>query len=288
MNQLASMTGFARSAEQQPWGHWVWEIRTLNQKYFDGQFQLPEGCQSLLPSLRKVLQSHVTRGRCDTRLWYSKSETQLAELDMQRVQALCKTIQQVLPWLPATAHINIMDVLKNSEASLQIPCLEEAQASVLISSFESCVLSLVHARQEEGLVLHQFMLERQTTLSSYLQQIEQCLPAAIQARSQIWQAWLVSLSTDIEQTTMDKVMTNFIQRHDVTEEVSRLSCHLASLKKLLAQSGAIGRDLGFLLQEILREINTLGAKAVGVAVVQLTLNMKAVVEQMREQAQNIE
>lgn len=286
---VASMTSFARSAIQAPWGQAVWEIRSVNHRYLELGFKIPEPFREWENSWRQLAAGYVQRGKVDCFLSFSLGTQMLhTELNLPLVTELLSHCQalaqqsQVDPTVPALALLQWPEVLKTP------PQDYSAIQQPLTTLLENAFAALLKGRKNEGAQLQQILLDKMRQSFTLVQAIQQTLPESMLLQRKQLLDKLEALQLKVDPQRLEQEVVMLIQRADMTEEVDRLLTHLGSLKETLALKEPIGRRLDFLMQEMNREANTLGAKAVETRVIQMAIELKVLIEQMREQIQNVE
>lgn len=287
---IKSMTGYARVESAHEWGRISWEMRSVNHRYLDVQFRLPEEFRALESELRVLAGARIARGKVECALRYQRefAEGQRIELDLQRLRQLRRALDDVNLEFGATTApdpvrlLSYPGVVSDKQGDFA-PLLVEAR-----SLFDVALTEFTAAREGEGSRLAQFMLERCDALTKLVDQIRQRHPAV---RDQ-WLARLQQrcreLGVEVEPQRLAQELVLASQRLDVEEEMSRLSSHLVEVRQVLARGEAVGRRLDFLMQELNREANTTGSKSQDAEMTRWAVDMKVIIEQMREQVQNIE
>lgn len=294
---LNSMTGFARADGALGDMRWHWELRSVNGKSFDCRFRLPPGIDGVEPRLREALGKHIKRGNCQASLSIDQSATP-APLRLNRealavvvdavreVQGICET-QPPRP----EGILALRGVLESGEASETDPEEKAALEAALVQSFEEAASALATARAEEGLKL-------ETLVAAQIDEIERLTNAAAAAPAASPQAIrdrlaaqlheLLDGNTAIAEDRLAHEAAMLATKADIREELDRLTAHVEQARGLLAGTDPKGRRLDFLTQEFNREANTLCSKAADVSLTRIGLDLKAVIDQLREQIQNIE
>jgi uncharacterized protein (TIGR00255 family) len=290
---IVSMTGFARAENQLPAGALVCELRSVNHRYLEAALRLPEEVRALEPELRATLQKELRRGKVDCTFTYraSSQAERALELDEALVARLTPALEQLAARSKgsgAQAQINLMDLLRYPGV------LRESSAdpdSLLVAAralFARALADLKGMRASEGARLRELVLGRCEQLATHVAQVRTRLPevhAAIRAR---YAERLAELSLALDNERLEQEVALILQRMDVAEELDRLDGHIAETRKIVASPEAAGRRLDFLMQEFNREANTLSSKSQDLATTRIAVDMKVLIEQMREQVQNIE
>jgi uncharacterized protein (TIGR00255 family) len=284
------MTGYAASARETPFGALSIELRSLNHRYLDIQFRLPDDLRAVEPTLRELLNEHIARGKVECRVAFTAvpgahKTLKLNEELLQQLGALEHKVRARIAGLTPLAAADLLrwpGVLATEplpQEELQAAC-RELLARVL-EDFNS-------ARAREGERLVSLLRERAARMERILGELTPRIPQVVAAYQDKLAARLKEAIGGGEQERIRQEVAVFATKIDVDEELSRLAAHVAELKRVLAGGGAVGKKLDFLMQELNREANTLASKSVDLAVTRAALEMKIVIEQMREQIQNIE
>ncbi len=290
---LHSMTAFARLNQDSPWGALVWEIRCVNHRFLDIHFRLPDALRLLEPLIRTHLQQHFDRGRFDVQLSLQRNQSQQLLLQVnehlvQQVMQAAERINHITGHL--TSRLNTIDLLL-WPGILETPSPEMAQLQDhLTATLADLSAQLLQQRQDEGEKISQLLNQRCDDIEQQTQQIKAILPSILQQQQQKLQEKLAHLDADIEPQRLGQEVVLLAQKMDVSEELDRLAVHLSAVQQILTEPSpqAVGRRLDFLMQELNREANTLGAKSVDSRCSQIAVQLKVLIEQMREQIQNIE
>jgi uncharacterized protein (TIGR00255 family) len=292
MAQIASMTGFARAAGTTGPVQWAWEVRSVNGRGLDVRVRVPTGYEAVGETARTALQKTLTRGQCQLSLNLTRGETAPG---VRINEALLASLAEAVARVPRPEGIApaTMDgllgirgvVVSDDEAAPEADSLNRD----LTAGVVRLVADLVEARRAEGRQLEEIVSGQITRIAALTQAAEDepsRRPEAVRARLAASVDALSSTGLDPERLHQEAVL--LAAKADVREELDRLRAHAGAIRDLLAAGGAIGRRLDFMAQELGREANTLCAKAGDVGLSRIGLDLKAVVEQFREQVQNIE
>ncbi|MCJ2133456.1 YicC family protein [Methylobacterium sp. J-026] len=291
MAQIASMTGFARSAGTTGSVQWAWEVRSVNGRGLDVRVRVPAGQDGAGEIARAALQKALARGQCQLTLTVTKPETSTrVRINETLLASLAQAVARVP--IPAGVAPATLDGLLGVRGVVEIE--DEAPetgalAQDLAAGAVRLVADLVAARRAEGRQLEQVVTAQVDRIAALTQAADDNparRPAAVRARLEAAVAALGGRGLDPDRLHQEAML--LAGKADVREELDRLRAHIAGARELLAAGGAIGRRLDFLAQEFGREANTLGAKANDISLSRIGLDLKAVVEQFREQVQNIE
>jgi uncharacterized protein (TIGR00255 family) len=296
-----SMTGFA-SATAVPAAHAqdstssraavTVELRSVNGRFFDLALRLPDELRSLEPALREAVASQIRRGKVELRVVTQRdAESGLVPPAPEHLSRLARLEATVQSWLPNARGLSVHEVMQWSRPG---GADESLQGSALQAARE-CAQALREARAREGARLVDVMNERVQQLRTLASQAEPLVPALVQRQQQRfierWNEALASAGAGDAESPRERALSEaaaFALRIDVAEELARLASHLDEIQRLLAAGGEIGKRLDFLIQELHREANTLGSKSATLELTNIAVDMKVLIEQLREQVQNIE
>lgn len=286
-----SMTGFARREAKLPWGTVIWEIRSVNHRYLEPGFRLPEDFREIEPALRELIRKTLQRGKVEVSLYVQLEQENEAELgvNLQRVVQLSKAAQQIHEQLgDKAAAINPLELLKWPGVIQKQEVDREAQQAAVLDLFQGALTGLVEHRTREGAELEQLILQRLDAVSAQVVAVRARLPEILQAQREKLQQKIAALGVELDQERLEQEVVLLAQKADVAEELDRLDTHVIEVKRSLKQTDSLGRRLDFLMQELNREANTLSSKAIVSDTTQAAVELKVLIEQMREQIQNIE
>jgi uncharacterized protein (TIGR00255 family) len=287
---IASMTGFARREISGPFGTLACEIRSVNHRYLEPGFRLPDELRPIESELRQHLSKQLKRGKvdCSIHLRAGQAAQQSLRVDEAALARVVDKVRQVARSLPESATVNALDVLR-------WPGVIEAEtvdAEVLFAScrslFQRTVDDLSGARKREGTHLGELIAQRCNTLATQVAQVRARLPQiSARVRSRLTER-VAELGANVDKDRLEQEIVMLLQRLDVAEELDRLTGHVEEIRRVMASGEAAGRRLDFLMQELNREANTLASKSQDLDTTRLSVDMKVLIEQMREQVQNIE
>ena len=270
------------------------EIRSVNSRFLDLSFRLPEELRQLEPGLRELVTKHIRRGKVEVRASLDTGEASTARTPsaqtLQRIAALQDKVQD---WLPDARGLSVADVLRLAAGSTSAPAIEDA---AWLQLGQQAIDALRAAREREGQRLTAMLKGHIAQLQQLAAQAEPLVPQLVeQQRQRFLERWKDAMALTegqaLPEAAQDRALseaTAFAIRIDVAEEVTRLRSHLQELDHLLGKGGDIGKRLDFLIQELHREANTLGSKSAVLEMTRISVDMKVLIEQMREQVQNIE
>ena len=287
---IYSMTGFASVAAELETNSLSLDLRSVNSRYLDLQLRMPDELRTQEPLLREAIAAQMSRGKveCRINLATRQSAQEPARLSQAMVQQLSLWSAQVREMLPDARELSVADVLRWNGV-LESPSLSsEALHTTLQGLLQQALKDFAAARQREGEKLKTFLLERVKQIESLRVAVSPRVPAAIAAYEAKLRARLFEALGSEDDERVRQEITLYASKIDVDEELSRLHTHLTEVQRVLDKGGAVGKRLDFLMQELHREANTLGSKSVDAEVSRTAMEMKILIEQMREQVQNIE
>lgn len=290
MATVYSMTGFSAVTRDFPGGTLTLELKSVNHRYLEIQFRIPDVLRAFEPALRERITALIRRGKVDCRLEWRKTGTfgqdaLLHTAALEQLRACGSIVQEVFP---DATPLSVGEVLQWPGVFLQdtdaLPVLEEASQALLPAALDA----LMEARAREGLKLKAFLLERVTDMQRLLAALAPQIPTLVTTfHERLATRLREALGTQDEERVRQEVAL-FAARIDIEEEMSRLKMHLEETCRILEGGGSIGKRLDFMMQELHREANTLGSKSVSAELSRAAMDLKVLIEQMREQVQNIE
>ena len=270
------------------------ELRSVNSRFLDLAFRLPEELRQCEPGLRELLTGQLRRGKVELRLTLESGPVgQVVEPSTRLLQRLLSVQDNVRAWLPDAQPLRVSDVMRL--AATEQSAERDWSADVLPLA-KKALKELLAARQREGARLAATLQERIATIRSLVQQAIPLVPQLVQQqRQRFLERWNEALGAaggaSAQEAAHDRALseaTAFAIRIDVAEEITRLDAHLDEIERLIIKGGEIGKRLDFLIQELHREANTMGSKSAALPLTHIAVDMKVLIEQMREQVQNIE
>lgn len=284
------MTAFARTEKQADWGHAVWELRSVNHRYLEFNFVLPEPFHYLEAILRKQLNTYLQRGRVDIKLHYKPPVNPIAaiEIDENMTMALIQAYTQIAQLAQSSCSLNPSELLRWPHLLRFPEVAYETLQPRLIALFSETLMDLCRARLQEGEAIFTLIQPRLLKLTDLIQHVKDQLPAMLDLQREKILTRFSEAKLSVDPSRLEQEMLLFVQRTDVAEELDRLQIHLRALGKHLTTDKVQGKKLDFLLQELNREANTLAAKSLQADLNLAAVNMKVLIEEIREQVQNIE
>ena len=283
------MTAFARIEQQETWGQLCWELRSVNHRYLDMSIRLPEEWRRLEVTIRERIQQHLKRGKVDCTLYFqtNKENQEQWQINPNLVTQLWEAIQQINVITSNSNLPNSIDILRWPGVLETKSVNIEEIGKIVLEDFDRALAELLAHREREGAQLAMLIEQRCDAIVSEIVPIRQELPLVLQAQRDKLQSRLAEL-VELNSERLEQEVAILAQKMDVAEELERMETHLAEIKKVLNQNQAGGRRLDFLVQELHREANTLGAKSIHINTSHHALELKVLIDQMREQTQNIE
>ncbi len=285
-----SMTGFAAKDFSSEHGTLLLELKSVNSRYLDLQFKLDECCKAFEFGLREIIKGPLHRGKVECKLQFLSNtsqaqSTQVNETVLATLESLSQQVQTALPQalpLSVSEVLNWPGVLVQSKVDLtQL----EVEAGELV---KVTLLALQEVRQAEGEKLNTIIEVKLNAMRAIVDEVKPLMTDVVKAHREKLTLKLKEAMQSMDDDRISQEMVLYAQRADVDEELSRLTVHIDTVSKLLTQSGPVGKRLDFMMQEMNREANTLGSKSLSIETTKAAMDLKVLIEQMREQIQNIE
>lgn len=284
-----SMTAFARVEAEHPWGSLVWELKSVNQRFLEPNFKIPDFMRIHEGVIREKLRQKLARGKVECALrFHEEVGQQSLQVDSERLNQLLNAITQLKE---AGAPVQEIDPL----ALLQYPGITQSVSAdpamvgqVALELFDKALDQLIEGRAREGVELADLINARLDSISEIVAQVREQMPKIIEQQRENLITKVAHLGVDLDPERLEQEIVLLAQRADVAEELDRLDTHIVEVRRNLKAKGPIGRRLDFLMQELNREANTLGSKSIVTSTTQGAVELKVLIEQMREQIQNIE
>jgi len=284
------MTAFVQHESQSEQSRLVWEIRSVNHRYLEISMRLPEELRSAEMSFRETIKASLSRGRIDAVLRYQSAESSAnsPELNLDTINQLMAWSRTVQSTAPVAGELSIADILK-WPGVLTPERIDEDQLSVTAKATLADALSaLVSQRQREGRQLAVVINAKLAAARDIVIGVQSRGPELDQHARQRLNERVSEFAEQLEPGRFEQELVLLLAKSDITEEIDRLQLHLAEVENILNGSGPVGRRLDFLMQELNREANTLGSKSNHPETTTAAVDLKVLIEQMREQIQNIE
>ncbi len=286
---ILSMTGYAAASAEHESGSLTLELRAVNHRYLDIQLRMPDELRSFEGALREAISAQLQRGKVECRINYVARSAQTgAALNQDLLRQLAAWNQEVQAVLPDARSLSVADVLRwNGVLETPTASADELRTR-LLELLQTALEEFSASRAREGEKLKEFLVQRVEKIETLRNGVLPHIPAAIAAYEQKLITRLQEAMQSADDERIRQEITLFAAKIDVDEELSRLASHLTEMRRILTQGGAVGKRLDFLMQELNREANTLGSKSVDAEVSRSAMEMKILIEQMREQIQNLE
>ena len=283
------MTAFASASGTFSWGSATWEIRSVNHRYLETWFRLPDTVRDIEMPLRELIRKKLHRGKLDSTLQLKLSpDLHQLSVNLELARQYIDAAGKIAALLPDGRTPSPMEILTAPGVLEQPQQDASAIQSDLVELYQSGLDKLQADRAREGKQLAGLLTERLDALDRQAQVVKQAVPQIIAAQQDKLRERLAELNSAINQDRLEQELVFIAQKADVDEELDRLLTHSEEIRKTLEQQGPVGRRLDFLMQELNREANTLGSKSIATISSQTSVELKVLIEQMREQIQNIE
>ena len=286
---IHSMTAFSRVEVKGDWGNAVWEIRSVNQRFLETYFRLPEQFRSVEPVLRERFRKALNRGKVECALRFNANPATKGKLGINK--DLAEQLLEHANWLnekTLNSKVNPLEIMRwPGVMEAEEADMDSIQADIL-AGFDQALKDFIAARASEGQNMKALIEQRLDAIVVEAEKVKSHMPEVIQ-----WQRTrIIDKFTDakieLESTRVEQELVMLAQKMDVDEEIDRLYSHVKETKSILKKGGAQGRRLDFMMQEFNREANTLGSKSINADITNSAVELKVLIEQMREQIQNIE
>jgi uncharacterized protein (TIGR00255 family) len=287
---IQSMTGYAALAREIAQGSLVLELKSVNNRFLDLQFRLVEELRSLEPGLRELIAAKINRGKLDCRIGFTPAAAAGKQLSLnaELLARLAELEREVRAAMPAAQPLRTGELLRWPGMLGDAAIAADALREPCLALMREALADLCATRKREGAKLRDMLLERVEKMQALVEKIAPLLPLAVAAYQEKLAARLREALAANDEERIRQEISVFGIKVDVAEELNRLSAHLQEVRRVLDAGGAAGKRLDFLMQELNREANTLGSKSVSREVSEASIELKLLIEQMREQVQNIE
>jgi uncharacterized protein (TIGR00255 family) len=287
---IASMTGFAAAALETPQGSLAVELKTVNHRYLEFQTRVPEEIRPLEPAMREAVAARLTRGKVDCRVTFTPATAAQRTLlpDDVALSALGDASRRVLERFPQARPLSVAEVLHWPGVLAEATLSPDRVREDLMGILDRALGELDQTRRREGGKLEQVLRERLARMSELVIEAEPLMPGAVKAYQEKLAAKIAEAAASPSDERVHQEIVLYAARIDVDEEIARLKTHVTEFLRVMDRGGACGKRLDFLCQELNREANTLGSKSVASEMTRISVELKVLIEQMREQVQNIE
>ncbi|WP_241608145.1 YicC/YloC family endoribonuclease [Rosenbergiella australiborealis] len=286
---IRSMTAFARHDMKGEWGNASWELRSVNQRYLETYIRLPEQFRSLEPVIRDRIRQRLTRGKVECQLRFDANPGAQDELSLN--QTLAQQVINAANWVKSRTEegtIDPVDILRwpgvMSAGEQDLDVINQQ----LLAGLDQALNDFVEARETEGAALKQLIEQRLAAVSQEVAKVRSEMPAVLVWQRERLVSKLDDAAIQVDSQRLEQELIMLAQRIDVAEELDRLDAHIKETYNILKKKEAVGRRLDFMMQEFNRESNTLGSKSITATITTSAIELKVLIEQMREQIQNIE
>ncbi|UTZ32114.1 YicC family protein [Vibrio campbellii] len=287
---IYSMTAYARKEVKGDWGSAVWEIRSVNQRYLETYFRMPEQFRALEPVLRERFRKHLARGKVECSLRFEANPAAKAELSINEALAnqVIKAAEQVMHMTGELSRINPFQVMQ-WPGVMETPeqNMDEVNKE-LLGAFDEAISEFIEARGREGDNMKALIEQRLEAITSEVVKVRARMPEILEWQRERLFSKFEDAKVELDPSRVEQELILLAQKSDVAEELDRLDSHVKETTNILKKGGAVGRRLDFMMQEFNRESNTLASKSISTDITASGVELKVLIEQMREQIQNIE
>ena len=287
---IRSMTAFARSERTEDWGTAHWELRSVNNRYLDVSPRLPDEVRAIESAVRERVRGRLNRGKvdCTLRLSLGTESDAGLELDLNLARRVAEATREIDALLHDPARINAVEVLRwPGVVQTRSPDIDTLGKAVL-ELLDEALGELVATREREGQHITGLLTQRCDEIQAIIGAVRQRLPEVLEACRQRLRDRLAEFAEQLNEERLEQEMAMVAQKTDVAEELDRLEAHVKEVQRVVEKEQPAGRRLDFLMQELNREANTLGSKSIDTETTRASVDLKVLIEQMREQIQNVE
>ncbi|HHX8671434.1 YicC/YloC family endoribonuclease [Vibrio alginolyticus] len=287
---IYSMTAYARKEVKGDWGSAVWEIRSVNQRYLETYFRMPEQFRGLEPVLRERFRKRLARGKVECNLRFEANPAAKGELSINEALAsqVIKAAEQVMHMTGELSRINPFQVMQ-WPGVMETPEQDmDAVNKVLLEAFDGAMDEFIEARAREGENMKALIEQRLEAITSEVVKVRARMPEILEWQRERLFSKFEDAKVELDLSRVEQELILLAQKSDVAEELDRLDSHVKETTNILKKGGAVGRRLDFMMQEFNRESNTLASKSISTDITASGVELKVLIEQMREQIQNIE
>ena len=284
-----SMTAFARNTTDFPWGSVTCELRSVNHRFLETGFRLPETLRQVEMSLREIARKKLSRGKvdCSIQLAFNSTDATVSA-DLTLAKQYIELAQQLAVQIDNPAAISPLDIMRWPGVLKEQDVESKHLQTAAIETFKLTVSQLLEGRQREGDKLADMIEQRLVGIQEQTTIVRENLPDILAHQRTRLEEKMADMKSQLDESRLEQEMVIIANRTDVDEELDRLDVHIAEIRRVLQSSDSIGRRLDFLMQELNREANTLGSKSIAGVTTQASVELKVLIEQMREQIQNLE
>lgn len=286
---IYSMTAYARREVKADWGNAVWEIRSVNQRYLETYFRMPEQFRGLEPVLRERFRKRLARGKVECHLRFEANNAANSELKIN--EDLARQVIKAAQWVKTESgegSINPFQVLQ-WQGVMEAPEQDfDAINKELLEHFELAVNDFIEARASEGANMQALIVQRLDAITEEAAKVRARIPEILEWQRNRLLTKFEDAKIELDSSRVEQELILLAQKSDVAEEIDRLDSHVKEANSIMKKGGACGRKLDFMMQEFNREANTLASKSISTDITASGVELKVLIEQMREQIQNIE
>ncbi|MCH9770287.1 MAG: YicC family protein [Gammaproteobacteria bacterium] len=286
---LMSMTAFSRQSHKDQWGMLVWEIKTVNHRYLELSLRLPEMLRQLESQVRDATKQQLARGKIDLSLKFIPGEKLPFDFELNNdlVDKLSRAAESIVEKFPS-AKLNLMDVLAWQGVLQNKDMHLDQVADSALTALNGALTDIIAQRQREGEGLQRFIEQNLKQMLDEVAKVEKIIPEQMQQGREKILTRFEKLKLEIDPLRLEQELVLLLQKADVAEELQRLKAHIEEVRRVIKKGGNMGRRLDFLMQELNREANTLASKSSDTTLTRAAVELKVLIEQVREQVQNIE
>jgi len=286
---ISSMTSFFFKEHETDFGNLIVEIKTLNSRYFELQLKLSEDLKIIEPKIRNQILTNISRGKTDFKLYLKPIEGDLdiKKIDFTQIKNLIRTSEKVSSLIKNPQPIDSLELIRLSGSKknkYEIKKLEK----IILKHTKNALNELTIDRKREGAKIRKIIIAKLNQIEKLVLKVSKILPKAIRLHQNKINNKFKAALINIDEDRLKQEFLIFLQKGDVQEELDRLGAHISELKRLLNKSEPVGKKIDFLMQEFNREANTLGSKSISRDISQISIDLKVLIDQIREQIQNIE
>lgn len=287
---IQSMTAFATTTVQKNKINLCWELRTVNHRFLDINVRIPSNVRSLETEIRQLTSQFIKRGKIDCALTLQEGlqDQQSIQLNVDLINQIIAATKKITALQPSVRPPNVLDILSWPGVQEHSQPDIETLKPLIFNSLESTLQQLIEMRQREGQQLSALLEEKCTAINQQTTIARKRIPEVLQETKNRTIDKIKTLQMEPEIDRLEQELVYLAQKMDITEELDRIDTHLTEIRKNLQETGTVGRRLDFLMQELNREANTIGSKSADIITSQVAVELKVIIEQMREQVQNIE
>ena len=287
---IKSMTGFSRQESTQTWGALIMEVRSVNSRYLDVNMRVADELRSIESALREKIQKSLTRGKVDLSIRYQAVQQQSDEitLNLPLIDELAKAMAQISERLDDIRPVSPIEILRWPAVQIVPEVGKDVVQAAAMSLLDAAMKDVISMRQSEGEKIKIMIETRCDAIEEYVLDVRKQVPEIKANWLDRVKTRLAEVASELDEGRLEQELAYMSQKMDVDEELDRLDAHIAEIRKTLGESKPVGRRLDFLMQELNREANTLSSKSVHTQTTNAAVELKVLIEQMREQIQNIE